>query len=113
MVLLGLLSLIIGSTWYDVKFVNEEKHTSTFQNVIFCFSARRNFISIFKINESPHPELESLYIIRLISSIFVLCAHYGLRYFWTPTINMAYLEEVSTVILFKYNRINIINICIC
>nr|XP_012224985.1 PREDICTED: uncharacterized protein LOC105673729 [Linepithema humile] len=67
-ILLGWLSFIIGSTWYDVKVINEKEHISTFQNVILHFSVRRNLKSIFQIDNS-HPELKSLYIVRFASSI--------------------------------------------
>jgi len=100
-VLLGWLSLIVGSTWYDIKFIVEKEHMSTFQNVILYFSVRRNFQTIFQMDDW-HPELKSLYIIRLVSSMFVLCIHYMMRYLATPTINLAQLEEVSIIILFSY-----------
>jgi len=99
-VLLGWLSLIVGGTWYDIKFT-EKEYISTFQNVILNFSARQNFKTIFQMNDS-HPELKSLYIIRLASSMFVLCIHYMMRYLANPTINLVHLEEVSIIILFSY-----------
>lgn len=92
--ILSLLVLIIISTWLDTELNDNESNTSTFREMMLCFSARRNFKNIFKISYS-HPGIDSLHLARFILTMLVLFAHLTLQYFATPTINFTYIEQVS------------------
>lgn len=94
--ILSLLVLIIISTWLDTELNDNESTTSTFREIMLCFSARRNFKNIFKISYS-HPGIDSLHLARFILTMLVLFGYSTLQYFATPTINFTYIEQVSVL----------------
>jgi len=93
-VTLSLLSLIIVTTWLDIKSNDNESNTSTFRKTILCFSVRRNFRNITQVYYL-HPGLDSIHLLRFIFTILIIVEHFTLQYYANPVINFIYLEQVS------------------
>ncbi|XP_033221998.1 O-acyltransferase like protein-like isoform X2 [Belonocnema kinseyi] len=91
-VFISIIALVIVSTIYDSKSKEEEKQTLP-TKLLFCFSARRSFNSIFKVNYQ-HRGFDCLHLLRIIGTYFVLFGHRNIQSLHTSTVIGRHLESL-------------------
>ncbi|XP_043289880.1 nose resistant to fluoxetine protein 6-like [Venturia canescens] len=102
-ILLGLITLVVVSTWYDFTLEDyNENVTSTAKDLVLCFSARRNFNSIIEIT-SGHRGLDTLHLTRFFFLTLTMVGHRTVQYFTGPVLNIQYMES-----LYKYKAVMLV-----
>ncbi|XP_043465536.1 nose resistant to fluoxetine protein 6-like [Leptopilina heterotoma] len=87
-IFLSLVSMVIIATWMDVN-SDQNKETS----LLLCFSARRNFNEIFRVNYQ-HKGFDSIHFFRVFILAITFIAHRQLQSIYTGTISAIYFEWV-------------------
>ncbi|XP_051158232.1 O-acyltransferase like protein-like [Leptopilina boulardi] len=89
-----IFTIIVISTIIDIN-SDEKNEPSLLKNLLFCFSARKNWNNIFKINY-VHPALDSIHSIRVILTGLAVIAHRQIQYLYSGTMNGRYFEWISS-----------------
>lgn len=94
-----IICLITIATMYDGTLSSEEEKngTSKGRKMLLCFSARRNFATIFEVSYK-HRGLDTIHMIRFIMMCCVIFGHRFMQYYYNTTVNMRYYETVSKLI---------------
>ncbi|XP_043465529.1 O-acyltransferase like protein-like isoform X2 [Leptopilina heterotoma] len=93
-----IIIFIVISTIIDIK-SDEKKELSMPKQLIYCFSARKNFNEIMRIT-SGNRALNSINLIRVFLSFLAVVAHRQVQYIYAGTISGQYFEWVMSTPFF-------------
>ncbi|XP_043465576.1 nose resistant to fluoxetine protein 6-like [Leptopilina heterotoma] len=93
-IFLSLVSMVIIATWMDVN-SDQNKETS----LLLCFSARRNFNEIFRVNYQ-HKGFDSIHFFRVVLLAIVILGHRQFQYIYAGTISGLYIEWLLSKTIF-------------
>lgn len=85
--------MVIISTIITIPSDKKGKFSVSMQ-LLSCFSARKSFNEIFRINYG-HRGFDSIHFLRVLLMVLVVIGHRHMQYMYAGTMNIAYLEWVS------------------
>ncbi|XP_043465535.1 O-acyltransferase like protein-like [Leptopilina heterotoma] len=93
--------IIVGlSTIVDMK-SDKKQQLSLQKQLLYCFSARKNFNEIFNVN-NEHRGLDTIHFVRVFISGILMSAHRQLQFMFSGSMNGLFAERVQTDPIYSF-----------